>query len=39
MGKISCKIESCTSSSIICKTDNAYTVHGIDNSGIDKSAF
>lgn len=37
MGKVSCRIKSCTSSSIICKTDSAYTIYEIDNSGFDKS--
>ena len=37
MGTKSCDIESCSSTSIICNTQSAYTTYSIDNTGVDSS--
>lgn len=34
-GKVSCEIDSCTSTSLTCITKNAYDVYEIDNTGTD----
>ena len=37
MGKVSCNIEACTNTSILCTTKSAYSVYDIDNTGFDPS--
>ena len=37
MGTKSCNIQLCSSTSIVCNDQSAYTTYSIDNTGVDSS--